>query len=128
MVQLSPARGWNLGVERGPDWLFVQPHCSGQDAGSEGELDEQVWALLEQSLTYRLVLELDAIDCLTPELVDQLASLQKRIHAHAGTLRICGLSDKNALLLQDSPQSSLLPHFIDRESAVMGHARPRRPR
>jgi hypothetical protein len=128
MVQLSPARGWDLGVERGPDWLFVQPRCSGEGPGGERELVEQVWLLLEQSLTYRLVLELDAIVCLTPELIDQLSSLQKRIHAHSGTLRICGLSDKNALLLHDSERSSLLPYFCSRESAVMGHARPRQPR
>ncbi len=128
MVQVTPARGWDLVVERGPDWLFVQPRCSGEATGGERDLAEQVWSLLEQNRTYRLVLELDAIDCLLPELIDKLASLQKRIHAHDGTLRICGLSDKNARLLQDSVRSSLLPHFCDRESAVMGHARPRQPR
>ena len=128
MVQVSLAHGWDLGVERGPDWLFVQPRCSGEVAGGERELAEQVWLLLEQNRTYRLVLELDAIDCLLPELIDQLASLQKRIHAHDGTLRICGLSEENARLLHDSERSSLLPQFCNRESAVMGRARPRQPR
>ena len=68
------------------------------------------------------------IDLLTPGLINQLASLQKRVHAHDGTLRICGLSDTNASLLDDCEWSSLLPHFSDRESAVMGQARPRQPR
>ena len=128
MVQVSLAQGWDLDVERGPDWLFVQPRCSDDGTSGEFELAEHLWSLLEQNLTHRMVLELGAIVCLTPGLIDQLASLQKRIHAHDGTLRICGLSVKNESLLDDSEWSSLLPHFCDREAAVMGQARPRHPR
>jgi hypothetical protein len=128
MVQVTLARGWELEVERGPDWLFVRPRCCDDSAGGERELAEHLWSLLEQNLTHRMVLELGAIDLLTPGLIDQLASLQKRVHAHDGTLRICGLSDTNASLLDDCEWSSLLPHFCDRESAVMGQVRPRKPR
>jgi hypothetical protein len=128
MVQVPLARGWELEVERGPDWLFVRPRCSEDGAGSELELAEHLWSLLEQNLTHRMVLELNAIGRLTPGLVEQLVSLQKRIHAHEGTLRICNLSDANANLLDESEWSSLLPHFCDREAAVMGHVRPRQPR
>lgn len=128
MVQVPLARGWELDVERGPDWLFVRPRCSEEGVGSELELAEHLWLLLEQNLTHRMVLELNAIDRLTPALVEQLVSLQKRIHAREGTLRICSLSDANASLLDKSAWSSLLPHFCDREAAVMGYARPRQPR
>jgi len=128
MVQVPLARGWDLEVERGPDWLFVRPRCSDDGAHGESELAEHLWSLLEQNLAHRMVLELDAIDHLAPELIEQLVSLQKRIHAHDGKLRICRLSDTNASLLDDSEWSSLLPHFCDREAAVMGYARPRQPR
>jgi anti-anti-sigma regulatory factor len=128
MVQVPVARRWELDVERGPDWLFVRPRGSEDWTGRESELAEHLWSLLEQNLTHRLVLELDAIDRLTSGLIERLVSLQKRIHAHDGTLRISGLSDTNAILLDDSEWSAVLPHFSDREAAVMGYARPRQPR
>ena len=128
MVQISLARGWDLDVERGPDWLFVRPRRSSEIAASELSLAEHIWSLLEQNLTHRLVLELDEIECLTSRLIGQLVWLQKRIHSHDGTLRICGLSSDNEALLDESHLSGCLPHFRDREEAVMGQVRPPQPR
>ena len=128
MVQVPLACGWDLDVQRGPDWLFVRPRHSGETASDELDLAEHLWSLLEQNLTHRLVLEMHELDCLSPELIDQLVSLQKRIHGHEGTLRICGLSDGNECRLEDSGVSHLLPHFCDREAAVMGQSHSRLPR
>ena len=119
MVQISPCGGWDLGVERGPDWLFVQPRCSGETAGSELGLVEHIWTLLEQNRTYRLVLELEAIEFLTPELIDQLASLQKRVHAHDGTLRLCGLSEENAAAVERLPEFGPVAELL--QSRVGSH-------
>jgi len=128
MVQLSLARGWDLDIERGPDWLFVRPRRLEGSASRALPLAEQIWALLEQNLTHRLVLELDDIELLNSHLIGQLVWLQKRIHAHDGLLRICGLSDANAALLDKCGLAGPLSHSRDREEAIMGRPRPQQPR
>src|SRR5262245_33284977 len=95
MVQVSFARGWDLDVERGPDWLFVHPHCASPDVAGTASLGEHLWALLEQNFSHRLVLELSDIGQLTSQLVSQLLWLEKRIHGRDGMLRLCGLSEDN---------------------------------
>lgn len=127
MVQVSRARGWDLEVERGPDWLFVRPHQPGDAPAESGSLAEQVWSMLEQSMTHRLVLELGEID-LDSRLIEQLDWLHKRIQSHDGLMRICGLSLENAALLDDYGLAVHFPHYRDREDAVMGHALPIKPR
>ena len=121
------ARGWELDVERGPDWLFVRPQCPPADADEAPPLAEQIWALVEQSFTYRLVLELDRIDVLRSYLVGQLVWLQKRLHVQGGVLRICGLSERNRQVLEWCRLEGHFPQYADREAAVMCN-RPQRPR
>lgn len=128
MVQLSLARGWELDVERGPDWLFVRPRRLETSAASAIPLAEQIWSLLEQNFSHRLVLELDDIQQLNSHLIGQLMWLQRRIHSHDGLLRICGLSKANAELLDRCGLASHLAHSRNREEAIMGHARPTQPR
>jgi len=128
MVQVFSARGWELEVQRGPDWLFVRP-CPGADAtGDPVEFAEQVWSLVEQSFTHRLVLELENVQFLTSHLIGQLVYLQKRLHGHDGILRISGLSDRNQEVLEICRLGGCLPCYRDRESAVMGHWQPQQPR
>jgi anti-anti-sigma factor len=127
MVQVCCARGWDLELERGPDWLFVRPRPA--DVAGDGlDLAEQIWSLIEQSFAHRLVLELDGIDRLNSELIGQLICLQKRVHSHDGMLRICGLSEHNQEVLEVSRLGGYLPCYRDREAAVMGHWQPRQPR
>jgi len=133
MVQVYCARGWDLQIDRGPDWLFVRPHRpsdnSAEMLGSDTpDLAEQIWAALEQSFTHRLVLDLDDIGHLNSHLVGQLVWLYKRIHTHDGTLRICGLSSRNEEVLRLCRFEGRLPLFATREDAVMGCVRPARPR
>ncbi len=128
MVQVSLARGWNLDIERGPDWLFVRPRRRGIMASKTPPLAEHVWFLLEQNFTYRLVLEMSDIDRLDSYLIGQLAWLQKQIQAHEGMIRICGLSSGNQEILQASKLDSHFAPFRDREEAVMGQSRPKQPR
>jgi len=59
MVQI--AEGWELDVDRGPDWLFVRPRNVGPQATDTPPLAEQIWSLLQQHFTDRLVLELDQV-------------------------------------------------------------------
>jgi anti-sigma B factor antagonist len=128
MVQVPCAHGWDLEVERGPDWLFVRPHPPGGVATDSPSLAEQVWSMLEQSMVHRLVMELGDIDRLDNHLIEQLEWLHKRIQSHDGMMRICGLSSSNEELLDDYPLAGHFPHYRDREEAVMGQALPTKPR
>ncbi len=124
MVQI--AEGWELDVERGPDWLFVRPHFMTR-ATDTPPLAEQVWALLEQNFTSRLVLELDQIPLLHSYLIGQLVWLHKRIHVTGGVLRICGLSSANQSVLRMCQLEARFPLYTNREDAVRGY-RPPQPR
>lgn len=126
--------GWDFEVERGPDWLFVRPRrLPGGDGkprgdGSGANFAEQVWTLLEQQFSHRLVLEIGEIDRLNSELVAQLVCLHKRIHAHDGLMRVCELTDSHEDVLHACCLGGHFPRYETREDAVMGHARPRQPR
>lgn len=91
------------------------------------DLAEQVWQLLEQNLTRRVVLELDQIGCLTSDLVGQLLLLQDHILAEGGVIRICGLSSMNETVLSESGLLNRFVRYDTRPDAVMGY-RPPRPR
>lgn len=128
MAQASlVSSGWEFEVDRGPDWLFVRPRRVSNEFGS-ANFAEQVWSLLEQHFTHRLVLELSELDYLNSELIGQLVWLYKRVHTHDGLLRICQLSDAQDEVLHISRLGGYFPRFRSREDAVMGNALPRQPR
>lgn len=124
MVQA--ARGCELEVERGPDWLFVRPHGASL-FGRETELADQVWNLLEQCTTHRLVLELDDLGPLVSAMIAQLMLLQKRISGQGGLMRLCGLSAANQRVLATCRLNGYLAQYNNRTEALMG-ARPVQPR
>jgi anti-anti-sigma factor len=128
MVPISLARGWDLDVERGPDWLFVRPHRLSRTAQDSPAFAEQVWAILEQNFTHRLVLEIGDFDRLDSHLIGELLWLYERIHSHDGMMRICGLSSSNPDLLHQCRLEERFRLYRDREEAVMGQARPAQPR
>ncbi len=125
MVQIG--EGWELDVERGPDWLFVRPHFVSSQATETPLLAEQIWSLLKQNFTNRLVLELDQIRFLHSYLIGQLVWLHKRIHTQGGIMRISGLSTPNQEVLRISQLDGRFPQYLNREDAVMGY-RPTQPR
>ena len=92
MVSAQIAAGWRMDVDRGPDWMFVRLHPAQNSEIDDFSLAEQIWSVMEQSFTYRLVLELDQVAVLQSGLIAQLVLLSKRIHTHSGMLRLCGLS------------------------------------
>jgi len=121
------ASGWTIETERGPDWLFVRLHAPDDFRITDDEIANELWSLLEEHFTYRLVLELDDLSVLQSNIIGQLVTLYKRINAHEGLLRICGLSRKCQEVLNVSQLESCLPQYRSREEAVMG-ARPGRPK
>ncbi len=126
MLQLAP--GWNLEVERGPDWLIVRLHCLPENIWDAPPLAETLWSLVEQHFTYRLVLECDELQLLHTMLLGQLVLLHKRLNVHGGTLRMCGLSQQNRDVLKSCRLDSRFPAFNSRGEAVLGHSLPQKPR
>jgi anti-anti-sigma regulatory factor len=121
------AKGWELDVERGPDWLFVRPHRLSDDADAEPSLAAGVWALLEQNFSHNLVLELDQIEQLNSHMIGQLIWLHNRIRAHDGLMRVSGLNDSGQDALRLCRLDSRFPSFLNRTDAVHGY-RPMQPR
>jgi hypothetical protein len=126
MVHVSIAHGWEFEVERGPDWLFVRPRRPAKASPDSSVFADQVWLILEQHFSHRVVLEMGEVGRLDARLIDQLLELYDRIHAHDGMMRICGLSSGNQELLKKRQLEGRFPRFQDREEAVMG--RPCWPR
>jgi anti-anti-sigma factor len=129
MVTAQTDAGWQMDVDRGPDWMFVRLHPGDSSRGIDDfSLAEKVWSVLEQCFTYRLVLELDRVPMLQSGLIAQMVLLSKRVHSHSGTLRLCGLSPENQKVLQLCRLEGCLPSYDNRSEAVMGEHRPAQPR
>ena len=124
---LAVAPGWELDVERGPDWLLVRIKSLDR-ASTEPPLAEGLWNLLERHFTYRVVLELDQVSVLNSHLIGQLVQLYRRIRQHDGVMRLCGLSPYNLEVLRTCRLEDRFLPYRDREEAVMGGSRPRQPR
>ncbi len=125
MLALAP--GWELAVERGPDWLFVKVANPDGDASEAPELADCIWSLLQQHLTHRLVLELEEIDVLRSNLVGQLVKLHRRIAEQGGVMRLCGLSAHNRRVLRTCRLEDRLPVYEHRMDAVLCRP-PSKPR
>ncbi|HWB00391.1 MAG TPA: STAS domain-containing protein [Pirellulales bacterium] len=125
MVSMAP--GWSVDVERGPDWLFIKLHCEPENIWDSPPLAAMIGKLLEQHFTYRLVLECDELSVLHSTLIAELIQLHKRIAAHDGVMRLCGLSEDNRAVIERCRLSTRFPNNCDRAEAVLG-SRPAKPR
>jgi anti-anti-sigma factor len=128
MLTAQVVAAWEFDVERGPDWMFVRLRPAHDGGTEEHSVAARIWSILEQSFTYRLVLELDSIELLQSCLIAQLVMLSKRIHSHDGMLRLTGLSPVNQQVLHICRLDSCLPNYDNRGDAVMGAHRPLQPR
>ena len=108
-----------LGVERGPDWLFIRPSNVDSDAFEAHQLADRIWSLLEQHLIYRVVLDMADVKILRSELIAQLILLRRKICHHGGVLRLSGLSENNTKVLQACSLLGRLPAYRNRFEAVM---------
>jgi len=122
------APGWDVEVERGPDWLLVKIKDLDPRAVESPPLADGLWELLQRHFTYRLVLELDQLPKLDDYLIGQLARLYARIHEHDGVMRLCGLSPHNLEMLRECRLNEQFLPYHNREEAVLGHRRRQQPR
>jgi anti-anti-sigma factor len=125
---LAVSSGCDLDVERGPDWLLVRVQKLDASKATCPPLAEQIWRLLEQHFTHRLVLELDGVPVLSSKMLGELIELYRRIAEHDGVMRLCGLSPHNREVLHQCRLDDRLPAYEDPREAVLGSAAPRLPR
>jgi anti-anti-sigma factor len=126
MLALAP--GWELSVQRGPDWLIVSIDANEQERDDSPPLAECIWSLMEQHLTSRLVLKLDTVPVLTSYLIGQLIDIYRRILERDGVMRLCGLSAYNRRVLHVCRLDDRFPAYEDLHEAVIGYPDPRKPR
>jgi len=120
--------GCEMDVERGPDCLLVRlRNLDASDPGST-QLAERLWTLMRQHFARRLVLELDDVGLLNSPLIGQFLLLYKRIEAHDGVMRLCGLSPYNRQVLRRCRLDDRLLPYADRREAVMAGSGPGLPR
>jgi anti-anti-sigma factor len=125
LLELAPE--WSIELDRGPDWIFIRLRPPRSENAAEFPIAEKIYRRLEQAFCYRLVLELNEVSYLRSWLVGELVRLHKRIAAHNGTLRLCGLSAASEETLKACRLFDHFPAFENRHDAVMGH-RPKQPR
>lgn len=119
MVQLATSStSWNLEVERGPGWLIIRVHPSGQSCEAP-EMADRVWSILNTHFVYRLVLEMDEIEILPSHLMGQLVMLQKRVLQHDGALRLCNMRPECQNALRLTRLDQVLPNYENREDAIL---------
>lgn len=121
------ASDWALGVERGPNWLFVKVLGGLVDVSHLPPLGSRLRTLLEQNLINRMVLELEQAIIPCSYLVRQLTLLDRWVAEYHGLLRLCGLRTRYAERLRRRGLSDRFVFYHDRREAVFGVSRPRSP-
>ena len=124
---LAIAPGWELKVDRGPDWLWVKIEHPEPYSVDAPPLADEVWTQLERHFVYRLVLELDDVEFLDSYLIGQLVTLDRRIREHGGLLRLTGVNSFNREVLRTRGLAGRFSIYGDLTDALMG-ACPRKPR
>ena len=127
---LAIAPGWEVDVQRGPDWLLVKVRTDsqGQQSPDASELASGIWDLMQRHFAHRLVLEMDQVGLLNSHLIGQLIRLYKLIREHDGVMRICGLSPHNLRVLRMCRLDDRFLPYHDRKDAVLGRSRAVCPR
>jgi len=130
---LAIAPGWEVDVQRGPDWLLVKVRTDSQGQTSPvepdaSELASGIWDLMQRHFAHRLVLDMDQIGLLDSHLIGQLTCLYKLIREHDGVMRICGLSPHNLRVLRTCRLDDRFQPYHDCREAVLGCARAVCPR
>ncbi len=110
--------GCELEIGRGPGCLEVRVKSLRRDKLHPVPLAEDLWALLQQHFTSRLMLDLGGVKEMDSYLIEQLARLCRRIYEHDGTLHVCGLSKRNQRALRAGCPGESVPCFRSREEAT----------
>ena len=112
--------GFNLSVDRGPNWLFVKLRPKRRFQARLSRVADQLWSIATRHFIYRVVLELEELNTLPANMIEQLVLLQERLVQCDGALRICGLSPGCSEKLREQEPDVALPSYATRQAAVLG--------
>lgn len=114
------APGWKVETSRGPNWLFVKLSGPKQgDSPAGNGLADYLLSILDQHLTYRMVLDVTDLPVLCEGTIGELVRLQNLVGEHEGILRLSGLSQENRQLLRSATIDACLPDYPNVEKAIM---------
>jgi anti-anti-sigma regulatory factor len=116
---VSVAGGYELDVDRGPNWLFVRVQPVGRPAKEATQIADEIWSISSKHFIYRLVLEMDEFDSIPEDMMGQIVELQERLAQHGGSLKLCGLSPECAESLHERQLDRSLPTHGTRADAVL---------
>jgi anti-anti-sigma factor len=125
---LATVAGYELDVDRGPDWLWIRIRSVEAGSFPPTSLAEEVKELVEKHFIYRVVLELHRVPELSSQLIGELVQMNRYILKHDGVLRVCGLSPEGRAMLDICGLDDLCLEYATREEAVVGSCAPRVPR
>jgi anti-anti-sigma regulatory factor len=118
----NDAVGYQLDVDRGPNWLFVKVQPGERSGKSAPQIAEELWSISTKHFIYRLVLELDKFDSMPDGMMSQIVMLQERLAQHGGSLKLCGLSPECEQKIHHYRLDSALPNHESRTAAVLGES------
>ena len=120
MTWIAP--GWELVWELSQDWLLARLRCQRPSAGDTPPIAQRLWSLIQENKSQKVVLELDGLDILFSYTIGQLVMLQKRLWASSGTLRLCGVSERNREAIHCCRLDNHLPCYPTREDAILNRS------
>lgn len=124
---------WSFVLERGPSCLYVRPipnvdpddsekYSSGGQEPPLPDADgfaDQIWQMMNQHLTTRLVLEMDHIPTIDIALRHELLELRDRIENRAGLLKLCNLTLEAKTALSSLGEQKTIARFESRADALL---------
>lgn len=109
--------GWDVSIERGPDWLFLRLQGGGAIGGGP-VLADRLLSMIREHHAHRVVLELDQVNGMDDSLLGALTRVGSRIRDDGGLVRVCGLSTSDLERLKTAGCADALPHFESRCAAA----------
>ncbi len=125
---LATVAGYELDVDRGPDWLWIKVRSVDTGSSPPVSLAKQVKELFERHFIYRVMLDLHGVPELSSQLIGELVQLDQQILKHDGVLRICGLSSEGRAMLEVCRLDDLCLAYETRDEAILGTCARRSPK
>jgi len=107
-------------IKRGPNWLLLRwdPELPMTQSAEQAEAwAQELWDICDRHFTYRLVVELNQPDALSPAMDRAFTELHERLARQQGGLRVCGVTKKCRQQLHQA-HSELRLHDSQREAVL----------